>query len=54
VGVSSELAHSLLPMLLVSTLVASALAVGVIAGIAEASALVVKVFFRRHQRLLQR
>ena len=41
---SSELAHSLLPVYLVSTLGASVLTVGVIEGIAEASALIVKVF----------
>jgi MFS family permease len=41
---SSELIHSLLPVFLVSTLGASVLAVGVIEGVAEASALVAKVF----------
>lgn len=41
---SSELVHSLLPVFLVSTLGASALQVGVIEGIAEATALVVKIF----------
>jgi MFS family permease len=42
--VSSELIHSLLPMFMVSVLGASALAVGVIEGLAEATALIVKVF----------
>ncbi len=42
--VSSEMIHALLPLFLVSTLGASALAVGVIDGLAEATALVVKVF----------
>ena len=41
---SSELIHSLLPVFLVTTLGASALTVGVIEGIAEASALIVKIF----------
>ena len=41
---SSELIHSLLPTFLVSGLGASMLAVGVIEGVAEASALIVKVF----------
>ena len=42
--VSSELIHSLLPVFLVTTLGASALAVGVIEGLGEATALIVKVF----------
>nr|WP_253912198.1 MFS transporter [Pseudomonas sp. CVAP\ len=42
--VSSELVHSLLPVFLVTTLGASALTVGVIEGIAEATAMIVKVF----------
>ena len=42
--VSSELIHSLLPLFLVTTLGASALTVGVIEGIAEATALITKVF----------
>ncbi len=41
---SSELIHSLLPIFLVSGLGASVLAVGVIEGVAEAAALIVKVF----------
>ncbi len=41
---SSELIHSLLPVFLVSALGASAFAVGLIEGAAEATALVVKVF----------
>jgi MFS family permease len=42
--VSSELIHALLPIYLVVGLGASALAVGVIEGIAEATALIVKIF----------
>lgn len=42
--VSSEMIHSLLPMFLVGTLGVSVLAVGVIEGIAESTALVSKVF----------
>ncbi|MBL8351387.1 MAG: MFS transporter [Burkholderiaceae bacterium] len=42
--VSSEMIHSLLPMFLVGTLGVSVLAVGIIEGIAEATALVTKVF----------
>lgn len=56
---SSELIHSLLPVFLVSTLGASMLAVGLIEGIAEATAHIVKVFsgaisdfFRRRKILL--
>ncbi|AOY96121.1 MFS transporter [Cupriavidus sp. USMAA2-4] len=42
--VSSEIIHSLLPVFMVTTLGASALAVGLIEGVAEATALIVKVF----------
>jgi MFS family permease len=42
--VSSELIHSLLPVFMVTTLGTSVLAVGLIEGLAEATALVVKVF----------
>ncbi|MHB8666902.1 MAG: MFS transporter [Burkholderiales bacterium] len=42
--VSSELIHGLLPVFMVSSLGASALAVGVVEGVAEATALIVKVF----------
>jgi MFS family permease len=42
--VSSEMIHSLLPVFMVSTLGASALAVGLVEGVAEATALIVKVF----------
>ena len=42
--VSSELIHSLLPVFLVATLGTSALALGLIEGLAEATALIVKVF----------
>lgn len=41
---SSEMIHSLLPMFMVSTLDASALAVGLIEGLAESVALIAKVF----------
>jgi MFS family permease len=41
---SSELVHSLLPVFLVSTLGASVMTVGVIEGLAEAAALIAKVF----------
>lgn len=41
---SSELVHSLLPVFLVGTLGASALTVGVIEGVAEATAMIVKIF----------
>ncbi|MDH5340825.1 MAG: MFS transporter, partial [Rubrivivax sp.] len=41
--VSSEMVHSLLPMFLVGTLGASVLAVGLIEGVAESTALIVKV-----------
>ncbi|WER50288.1 MFS transporter [Cupriavidus sp. WKF15] len=42
--VSSELIHSLLPVFMVTTLGASAMAVGLIEGAGEATALIVKVF----------
>ncbi len=42
--VSSELIHSLLPVFMVTVLGASALAVGLVEGAAEATALIVKVF----------
>ena len=42
--VSSEMIHSLLPMYMVGVLGASALVVGLIEGLAEATALIVKVF----------
>jgi MFS family permease len=42
--VSSEMIHSLLPVFMVSTLGASAVAVGLVEGVAEATALIVKVF----------
>ena len=41
---SSELVHSLLPVLLVSTLGSSVLTLGLIEGAAEATALLVKIF----------
>lgn len=42
--ISSEMIHSLLPLFMVGVLGASALQVGLIEGVAEATALVVKVF----------
>ncbi|EKE18088.1 MAG: hypothetical protein ACD_10C00132G0002 [uncultured bacterium] len=42
--ISSEMIHSLLPLFMVTTLGASALQVGLIEGLAEATALIVKVF----------
>ncbi len=42
--VSSEMIHSLLPLFLVTTLGVSALTVGLIEGLAESTALIVKVF----------
>jgi MFS family permease len=42
--VSSELIHSLLPVFMVTTLGTSVLAVGLIEGLAEATALIMKVF----------
>jgi MFS family permease len=42
--ISSELIHSLLPVFMVSSLGASAMAVGIVEGVAEATALITKVF----------
>lgn len=42
--ISSEIVHSLLPLFLVTTLGASAMVVGVIEGLAESTALIVKIF----------
>ncbi len=42
--ISSEMIHSLLPLFMVGTLGASALTVGIVEGIAESTALIVKVF----------
>jgi nitrate/nitrite transporter NarK len=42
--VSSEIIHSLLPVFLVTALGASAFTVGIIEGMAEATALIVRVF----------
>jgi len=42
--ISSEMIHSLLPMFLVGTLGVSVLAVGIIEGVAESTALIAKVF----------
>lgn len=42
--ISSEMIHSLLPMFMVTTLGISVLAVGLIEGLAESTALIVKVF----------
>jgi hypothetical protein len=42
--IASEMVHSLLPMFVVGTLGASALTVGLIEGLAESTAMMVKVF----------
>lgn len=42
--VSSEMIHSLLPLFMVTTLGASAFTVGLIEGLAESTALIVKIF----------
>ena len=42
--ISSEMIHALLPLFMVTTLGTSVLAVGIIEGLAEATALIVKVF----------
>lgn len=42
--ISSEMIHSLLPLFMVTTLGASAFTVGIIEGLAESTALIVKVF----------
>ena len=42
--ISSEMIHSLLPLFMMTTLGASALVIGLIEGLAEATALIVKVF----------
>ena len=42
--VSSELIHGLLPVFMVSSLGATAFAVGIVEGVAEATALIVKIF----------
>ena len=42
--ISSEMIHSLLPLFMVTTLGASAVAVGLVEGLAESTALIVKVF----------
>ena len=42
--ISSEMVHSLLPMFMVTTLGASAFTVGMVEGLAESTALIVKVF----------
>lgn len=42
--VSSEMIHSLLPLFMASSLGASALAIGIVEGLGEATALIVKVF----------
>jgi len=52
--VSSELIHSLLPLYLALGLGASALAIGIIEGVAEATALIVKVFSGVLSDLFQR
>ena len=42
--ISSEMIHSLLPLFMLTTLGASALAIGLIEGLAESTALIVKLF----------
>lgn len=42
--VSSEMIHSLLPLFMITTLHASALSIGLLEGLAEATALIVKIF----------
>src|SRR5688500_20238179 len=42
--ISSEMIHSLLPVFMVTGLNASAFAVGIVEGVAEATALIVRVF----------
>jgi MFS family permease len=42
--ISSEMVHSLLPLFMITTLGASALMVGLIEGLAESTALIVKIF----------
>ncbi|MDH5725308.1 MAG: MFS transporter, partial [Nitrospira sp.] len=42
--ISSEMIHSLLPLFMVTTLGASAFAVGLVEGLGESTALIVKVF----------
>ena len=42
--VSSEMIHSLLPLFMFSTLGASTVSIGLIEGVAEATALIVKIF----------
>src|SRR5688572_32676867 len=56
---SSELVHSLLPLFLVGVLGASATVLGLVEGVAEATAMIVKVFsgtlsdiFRRRKPLV--
>ncbi len=42
--ISSEMIHSLLPLFMVTTLGSSVLTIGIIEGLAESIALIVKVF----------
>lgn len=49
--ISSAMIHNLLPLFLVTGLRTSALDIGLIEGAAEATPLIVKIFFGRHQRL---
>ena len=42
--ISSEMIHSLLPIFMVTALGASALAIGLTEGLAEATALIIKIF----------
>ena len=49
--VSSEMIHSLLPLFMVTVLGTGTVAVGIVEGLAESLALVVKVFFGDAERL---
>ena len=44
IDVSSEMIHSLLPLFMATTLGASVVVIGLIEGLAEATALIIKVF----------
>ena len=50
--ISSEMVHSLLPMFMVTTLGISVWAVGLIEGLAESTALIIKIFSERVYDLL--
>ena len=48
--ISSEMIHALLPIYMVTVLGTSTLAVGLIEGIAEATAAITKIFMAAHPR----